>query len=69
MGLSFILSCTGTSIAYSGAFFGMGTGPVLLSGLFCSGLETAILECPRYYSIGATPCSHLQDAGVACTMA
>ena len=69
IGCGISLSVTGTTVAYRHAYYGLGTGPVLLSGLFCRGSEVAILECPRYYSIGATTCSHQQDVGVACAMA
>ena len=56
---------TGAS-AVGYAHYGQGTGgPVLLSNVHCTGLETYISDCPSsgFYS---TYCSHAEDAGVAC---
>ena len=58
----------GASLAYGNAQFGLGTGPIYLSGLFCTGSEGSLLECSRYLSIGATGCHHSQDAGVHCSL-
>ena len=58
----------GPSHAYGGAYFGLGTGAILLGGVACTGAERSLLECARYYGIGTAPCSHYQDVGVACTI-
>lgn len=61
------LGYQGRTIAYRGAYFGTGFGPVLLSGLTCSGSESSLLECPRGNRVlGSTSCVHSHDAGVYC---
>lgn len=57
----------GPTTAYSGGYFGQGVGAIILGGLACTGSETVLIECSRYSSIGATGCSHSQDAGVSCS--
>ena len=48
--------------AYSYAYFGRGTGPILMAYVGCTGLETHLANCTR-----STPyCSHSEDAGVRC---
>ena len=59
---------TGSAVALRGAYFGQGAGPVLLSGLKCSGSEPSLLACLRGNSVvGSTSCSHSQDAAVICS--
>ena len=48
-----------------GAFYGQGSGPILLSDLYCAGSESNILECNRNM-YGVTHCGHYEDAGVKC---
>ena len=45
-----------------------GTGAIFLSNLRCSGDESAILDCYRWFNIpiGLVKCSHAQDVGVLC---
>ena len=58
----------GTSTAYINAYFGQGTGQILLSGLGCTGTETSLFSCSFNNNIiGSTNCIHSQDAGVACS--
>ena len=48
------------------AHYGQGTeGPVILSNVHCTGLESYVTDCPSdgFYN---TYCSHAEDAGVAC---
>lgn len=47
----------------SDAFFGSGSGPVLLSSLQCNWYDTSIIECSSY---DPSYCSHSDDAGVIC---
>ena len=48
--------------AYSYAFFGRGSGPILMAYVGCTGIETHLANCTR-----STPyCSHYEDAGVHC---
>ena len=53
------------AIAYGGAFFGEGSGPVLLVGVSCNGSESGLLDCPSF-GLGVSFCTHGQDAGVRC---
>ena len=56
--------CLG-AIARSSAHYGMGSGPILLSELYCTGSEETLLECNRNM-YGTLSCTHRQDAGVTC---
>ncbi len=46
------------------ASFGLGSGPILLSGAGCTGNETRLTNCP---SGAITGCTHAHDAGVRCS--
>ena len=48
------------------AYFGMGSGPVLLSNLYCAGTEDSLLDCNSYNVYGTLSCTHKDDAGVTC---
>ena len=61
------LTYIGTATAFSNAYFGQGTGQILLSGLGCTGTETSLFSCSFSNVIGSTNCSHSQDVGVACS--
>jgi len=50
--------------ARSGAYFGEGTGSILLNNVNCSGNESSIFECDNRYKVN--DCGHHQDAGVVC---
>ena len=52
------------AIAYSGAFFGLGSGPIHLDDVACTGSEAALVNCT--YDTVTTDCSHFEDAGVQC---
>ena len=47
------------------ANFGVGTGPILLDNVECSGSETNLGQCD-YWSIEEHNCFHEEDAGVVC---
>ena len=53
------------SIARFSAYYGKGSGPILLSHLYCNGSEKTLLECNRDM-YGTLSCTHDQDAGVSC---
>ena len=48
--------------AYSNAYFGRGTGPILMAYVGCRGEETHLANCSR----STSSCSHWEDAGVRC---
>lgn len=61
-------SCPASGIAraWTRAYFGEGSGPVLLDEVRCTGNELAIEECPKR-PWGEHNCGHGEDAGVSCT--
>ena len=68
---SFSIATFTGSTPYYNAYFGRGTGPILLDDLVCSGFETRIINCPRLSSQGIgtyDSClnGHGDDAGVRC---
>ena len=53
--------------AYRSAFFGQGTGPILLDNYFCSGSESSLFSCVRFGArVGIHNCDHSEDASVVC---
>jgi len=71
--LATLNSATTGATAYSNAYFGHGTGPILLDDLVCNGQESRLIDCPRVTSQGIgtydfCPNGHGEDAGVACAM-
>lgn len=63
-----ILVCLdrGVAKAWSQAYFGEGSGPVLLDEVRCTGNELSIEQCPKS-SWREHNCGHKEDAGVSCT--
>jgi hypothetical protein len=63
---------TSNAVAYHNAYFGPGTGPILLDDVFCLGNEKSILECDSNINPFSLinsylhNCVHSEDAGVAC---
>ena len=51
--------------AFRTAFFGQGTGPILLDNLGCTGNEIKLVNCP-HNGIGIDNCVHAEDAGLRC---
>ncbi|XP_068136726.1 neurotrypsin [Hyperolius riggenbachi] len=56
----------GVAKAWSQAYFGEGSGPILLDEVQCTGNELSIEECQRS-AWGDHNCAHKEDAGVSCT--
>ena len=49
------------------AYFGPGTGEIMLDDLFCSGRESGLLECPSNHAgPGIHNCLHSEDVGLRC---
>ncbi len=55
-----------TPIAYRSAHFGQGTGPIFLSAVACTGMESFLLNCSVIATQGLHSCTHEMDAGVGC---
>ena len=53
------------AIAAAGAYFGEGSGPILLSNVVCNGDETRIVDCPNQ-RLAQHSCFHSEDASVIC---
>ena len=54
--------CVGT--ARGSAYFGSGTGSILMDDIQCTGTELALSNCPHTTSHN---CAHSEDAGVSCS--
>ena len=48
----------------AGAYYGEGSGSILLGGLDCIGNETSLIQCPMHRR---KICQHIHDAGVVCS--
>ena len=48
------------------AGYGMGTGPIFLDDVDCSGDEERLIDC-EHNGISVHNCRHYQDAGVYCS--
>ncbi|XP_030847769.1 scavenger receptor cysteine-rich protein [Strongylocentrotus purpuratus] len=51
--------------AFQSAFFGQGTGTIVLDDVSCSGDETSIFDCGNA-GLGIHNCGHSEDASVVC---
>ena len=56
---------TSGAIARSNAYFGQGSGSILLDDVHCTGNEASIFSC-IHNGIGSHNCDHSVDAGVVC---
>jgi len=52
------------ALAFRGARFGQGVGPIFLDQLACRGDEQHVLDCNSF--LGVHMCDHTQDAGIRC---
>ena len=53
--------------AYSSAYFGQGSGPILLDNVTCTGSESTLNNC-GHLGVGVIrSCTHSEDAGVRCS--
>ena len=53
-----------SGVVKSRAFFGEGTGPILMDNVGCTGNETSLFECQHLQC--HHDCSHREDVGVDC---
>ena len=53
------------AVAVHQAAFGLGTGPVFLSTVKCTGIESSLLSCSHHIGV-ITFCSHFDESGVVC---
>ncbi|KAG5849464.1 hypothetical protein ANANG_G00110730 [Anguilla anguilla] len=60
------LGLGGTAKAWGQAYFGEGSGRVLLDEVGCTGNELSVEQCPKS-AWGEHNCEHREDAGVSCT--
>ncbi|XP_037834814.1 scavenger receptor cysteine-rich domain-containing group B protein isoform X3 [Kryptolebias marmoratus] len=59
------LGCGPAKAAKSLAFFGYGSGPILLDNVKCNGIELELSDCV-HVEWGQHNCGHHEDAGVIC---
>ena len=59
------LGFTGAFAVRNRAYYGPGSGPILLSEVKCNGKESYIWDC-SYSGWNEHECSHSEDAGVEC---
>ena len=64
--INFILTIKSGSIARTSAYFGQGTGPILLDDVRCTGTESRLVDCT--YDPSTVDCNHGEDAGVTCRL-
>lgn len=62
----FLFLFSGIAKAWNQAYFGEGSGPVMLDEVRCTGNELSIEQCPKS-AWGEHNCDHKEDAGVSCT--
>ena len=55
---------TAAAIAYSNAFYGQGSGPILMDDVACTGVENGLINCTFDNHTG--DCRHSEDAAVRC---
>ncbi|XP_040822232.1 macrophage scavenger receptor types I and II isoform X1 [Ochotona curzoniae] len=61
------LGYPGVKSVHKESYFGRGTGPIWLNEILCLGRESSIEEC-AIRQWGVRVCSHIEDAGVTCTL-
>ncbi len=54
-----------TGSAVGTGYYGISSGPVALSSVFCQGFESSVVDCR--FSVLTTGLEHHQDVGVKCT--
>ncbi len=59
------LGYRGAAFARKSAYFGQGSGQILLDELRCTGTEASLFRCP-HNGLYRHDCGHGEDAGVTC---
>lgn len=54
------------SVYLLGAYFGQGTGPIVLDNMLCVGTEPRIYDCASSNGVINPVCNHARDASVRC---
>ena len=54
-----------TVITTTTSVYGLGSGPIFVSNLGCSGTEATLLEC-SHIALSLEYCTHDRDVGVRC---
>ena len=56
-----------SGLAYYNAYFGQGTGSILLDDVTCTGNEATLANCGHLRADLVRSCTHYEDAGVRCS--
>ena len=59
------LFCTPSGTAFGSAYFGQGTGSIVMHNVHCTGTESTLTSCMHTTNHN---CFHFEDAGVRCTI-
>jgi deleted-in-malignant-brain-tumors protein 1 len=57
---------SGAPKPYGNAYFGSGTGTILMDDVDCTGNEATLGSC-NFGGYGNNDCDHTEDAGVSCS--
>ena len=63
---SICIACCPGGVAFSNAFFGVGSGPIFLDRLNCGLNDTRVLDCVPRSRQGLPECNHDRDVGIYC---
>ena len=58
-----MIFCSTDAVAHINAFYGQGTGLILLDNVECTGTESKLYDC---VTIDSHNCDHSEDAGASC---